>query len=407
MSRRSLIQRDLAMPTNLVDKKSGMTYFQAMDALGAYADLTDSARSTAYQRIAPIAFFENLWPAAAATFGGVNYTATQNIANYYIRSSNKGDFTNVLNGMDEICGSATKFNSSGRVTALPCSTFGANAMFNPQFGALAGWSSIGSGNYHAAQVTVSKRLSNNLQFDVNYTFSKSIDLGSGAESSGSYGGGFIINSWNPGAQMAVSDYNTLHLINAYGVWRLPVGRGMKYGSGMNKFLDAIVGGWQLTGIYRQSSGVPTSTSTGSVWPTNWQLSNPAMPTGLPFPALKINKNGVLPNGTAYPSVFASQAAAIASEAAYRQTFPGEFGLRNDIIANGTWNIDSGLAKEIKMPYNERHSLQIRWETFNITNSAILSGNSASFSETSLTTWGRVNSQRNTPRQMQFALRYVF
>ncbi len=284
---------------------------------------------------------------------------------------------------------------------------GPNAIFNPQFGALAGWSSIGSGNYHAAQLTVSKRLSANLQFDLNYTFSKSIDLGSGAESSGSFGGGFIVNSWDPGAQMAVSSYDTLHLVNAYGVWKLPVGRGQMFGNKMNKFLDAVAGGWQLTGIYHQSSGLPTSTSTGSVWPTNWQLSNPAMPTGIPLPAVAVNKNGVLPNGAHSPSLFATQADAIAAEKSYRQTFPGEFGLRNDIRVNGSWDIDTGLAKEFKMPYKEGHAIQIRWESFNLTNTAILAGESASFSMTSTSTWGRISTQRNTPRQMQFALRYIF
>ncbi len=404
LSRRSLVQRDLAMPTNLKDPKSSMTYFQAMQALGNYVDLVDPNRSTAYKRISPIAFFEDLWAGAA----GGGYTATQNIANYYIRASNKGDFTNVLNGMDEICSTGgTTFKSSGAVRSLGCSIFGPNAIFSPQFGALAGWSSIGSGNYHAAELTVRKRLSENLQFDFNYTLSKSIDLGSGAESSGSFSGGFIVNSWDPGAQMAVSSYDTLHMVNAYGVWKLPFGRGMTFGNKMSKTFDAIVGGWQLSGTYRQTSGFPYSTSTGSVWPTNWQLSNPAMPTGVPLPAISINKNGVLPNGTQYPSIFASQADAKAAQASYRQTFPGEFGLRNDIRVNGSWNIDMGLAKEFKMPYKEGHAIQVRWETFNITNTAILAGDSASLSETSLSTWGRVSSQRNTPRQMQFAIRYTF
>jgi hypothetical protein len=401
LSRHSLIQRDLAMPTNMKDSKSGMTYFQAMQALGTYVDILDPSRASANTRIPPIPFFENLWPGAAA--GG--FTATQNIANYYARSSNKGDFTNVLNGMDEICGT-TKFNSSGRATALGCSVFGPNAIFNPQFGALAGWSSVGAGNYHAAQITVRKRFSQSLQFDFNYTWSKSLDMASVAENAATYSG-FIVNSWYPGQLWSVSDYDATHQVNAYGIWRLPFGQGQRWGSQMNRVLDAIVGGWQFSAIYRQSSGLPLSTSTGSVWPTNWQLSNPAISNGNPQPATSTSHNGQLANGTYGPSLFSSQAAAAASLAGYRQTFAGEYGVRNNIRGDGYFNIDTLVAKEFKMPYKEEHRLQIRWECFNMTNSVRLDPRSASMSMTQTSTWGRLSTQLGQARQMQFAFRYTF
>lgn len=413
LSRRSLIQRDLAMPTNLKDAASGMTYFQAMQAMATYTDIIALATrskttNASYVNLAPISFFEDLWPAAAA--GG--YTATQNIANYYVRNSNMGDFTNVLNGMDEICGgtnhtqyTTTQFNSAGKATGLPCSKFGANAIFNGQFSALSGPSSIGSGAYHSGQLTVRKRFSNDLQFDINYTLSKSMDLGSGAENTGSFGSGFILNSWDTSTQRGLSGYDSLHTLNVYGVWRFPVGRGMRFGRQMNKFLDAVVGGWQLSGIFRANSATPTNASSGSVWGTNWQLSSPAMVTGLPMPAISINKNGKLPNGTLYPSMFATQADANASVAAFRQSFDGETGSRSVLRINGNWSIDSGLFKEFKMPYKEGHIVQLRWESFNLTNSAIMSCGLGSMDSTG--TWGRCTGQQTSPRQMQFALRYQF
>jgi len=401
MSRHSLINRDVAMPTNLKDPKSGLTYFEAMQQLGYYTDRVDGNRSTSYTRLAPIPYFENLWPNAA----GGGFTATQNIGNFYVRSSNQGDFTNVLQAMDFTClTTGTTFRSDGRVRYLGCSTLGPNPMFSSQFGALSARSSIGNGNYHAAQLTVRKRFAN-LQFDFNYTLSKSIDLASGNENSGSWGGGVITNSWNPGERRAVSDYDTLHAVNAYGVYALPFGKGMRFGSQWNGFLDAIFGGWQLSGTYRQSSATVTSTSTGSVWPTNWQLSNPAVPTGLPFPEMQINKNGTLSTGSKNVSAFATQQDAAAAIAAYRQSLPGEGGLRNNIRTWGNWNIDSALAKSFKMPYKEGHAIQIRWETFNMTNSPIMSSPGMSMTQTS--TWGRISGQRNDPRRMQFALRYDF
>jgi hypothetical protein len=58
-----------------------------------------------------------------------------------------------------------------------------------------------------------------------------------------------------------------------------------------------------------------------------------------------------------------------------------------------------------MPYSEKHVLQFRWETYNLTNSVQF--NSVSTSLTSSSTFGLLSGQRVDPRQMQFAMRYSF
>ena len=52
---------------------------------------------------------------------------------------------------------------------------------------------------------------------------------------------------------------------------------------MNKALDAIVGGWEVSTTWRQTSGLPFSVSNGSRWATNWELSGYATPNGIPIP----------------------------------------------------------------------------------------------------------------------------
>ncbi len=52
----------------------------------------------------------------------------------------------------------------------------------------------------------------------------------------------------------------------------PFGRGRKFGTSMNKILDAFVGGWQVSGTYRQTSGLPYTVGNGSRWPTDWDVS---------------------------------------------------------------------------------------------------------------------------------------
>jgi hypothetical protein len=179
-----LINRDLAEATDLRDPKSGQDYFR----LSPNGDLLDLQGSIA--NLPKIPFFENFWPGAAT--GG--FTATQIWGLDYhgdpTRSikanSNPGDFTNTLNNADNAanCGPSTVL-TAGRVTKMACGVLGPFMQFNPQFSALSAFSSIGKGNYHGMQWTIRKRFSGGLLFDLNYTWSKSIDLGSTAENGGS------------------------------------------------------------------------------------------------------------------------------------------------------------------------------------------------------------------------------
>ena len=186
LSRHSLIQRDLAMPANIKDPKSGQTYFQAMTQLATFTDLQGGAKLGSngiadVSKVPAIPFFENLW----ATAAGNGFTASQAVAKEYLERSNPGDFTNVQADMDNgsNCGkTGSTFNAAGKLTKLGCGVLGPYSMFSPQFAALSAWSSLGSGAYHAMQWTVRKRFSDGLLFDFNYTFSKSIDIGSRAES---------------------------------------------------------------------------------------------------------------------------------------------------------------------------------------------------------------------------------
>jgi hypothetical protein len=57
--------------------------------------------------------------------------------------------------------------------------------------------------------------------------------------------------------------------------------------------------------------------------------------------------------------------------------------------------------------NERHSIQFRAEAFNLTNSVRFDPRSLSLSLTSVGSFGKYTGTLNSPRQMQFALRYEF
>jgi hypothetical protein len=406
LSRHSLINRDMAMPTDMKDPKSGQTYFEAASAVAKYLQANPASASlTKAQIIANVPtqpFFENLW-ATAKTAGR---TATQNIAlDAYDYSSLGRDFTTTLTDMDlpDLCDTrGTSFTGSGAINALGCGIYGPNMMFSNQFSALSAWSSIGKGSYHAFQFTVRKRFSEGLTFDLNYTLGKSIDLGSAQENAGSFSG-FVQNTWNPSQMRKVSDYDTLHLINAFGVWQLPVGRGRRYLGNSSKITDALLGGWQITGTYTQSSGFPLSIGNGRLWPTNWNVTPTATPNGQPLQPVTLNHNApAASGGVGSPNLWDNPAAELA---AFTFTLPGQSGSYNTIRGAGNFDISSGVSKRWIMPYSEKHSVQLRWESFNLLN-AVRFNNPGSTITTS-SSFGKLTSMRNSPRQMQFALRYEF
>ncbi len=398
LSRHNLLQRDLAMPTNLVDPKSGQSYFQAMTQLATLIDL----QGVSIANLPKIPFFENLWSTAA----GNGYTATQVIGLDYTQRSNQGDFTNVQNDMDngQACGKTSTFSSSGKLTQTACGVLGPYAMWSPQYSALNAWSSLGSGAYHAMQWTISKRLSGGLTLLLNYSLSKSMDLSSRSESSGTFSSDFMINSWNAQQLRAVSRYDALHQANAYFIWEVPVGRGRRFGTGMNKILDAVVGGWQISGTWRQTSGLPFSVGDGSRWSTDWELSSFATPNGQPIEGITNPHNAPGINGVGGANLWANPAQALA---AFQETMAGQTGSRNSLRGDGFFDIDSSVAKSFSMPYNERHKLQFRWDTVNLTNTVKFDPNSANLSLTSTGNFGKLTGQLGVPRQMQFALRYTF
>ena len=347
LSRNTLTDRDMAAYTNLKDPKSGQTFYQAMHQLATMIDY----QGVSIANLPKIPFFENMWPAAA----GHGFTSTQVWAKDYYENNTQGDFSDVLNDFDNAANcnpGSSLFSSSGGVNAGACGAQGPWMMFNPQFSALAAWSSIGKGDYHAMQWTIRKSFSSGLQFDLNYTWSKSIDLGSARESDAGTGNSnfagdqdFVQNAWNPSQMRGVSAYDTTHQINGFVVYQLPFGRGKKFGSQMSKALDAFVGGWQISAAYRQTSGFPTSAINGQRWPTDWEVDALGTPNGQPRPPVTNNKNAPGPqSGVAGgPNLWSDPAAAFAS---YGETMAGETGSRNTLRGSGIFNIDTRRQQDL-------------------------------------------------------------
>jgi len=204
------------------------------------------------------------------------------------------------------------------------------------------WRSIGNASYNAGQFILKHRMTHGVQFDFNYSYSRSIDIGSDTEQIGNNvflggPGDQIINAWNPNQERAVSTFDTTHQINSNWIAQLPFGHGRAFGGGTNRLADTLLGGWDLTGIFRWTSGFPVSIVNGAAWATNWELSGNATQIG-PQPATGVT----IVNGA--PNMFKDPAKASTS---YRQDFPGETGIRNGIRGPGYLGVDMGLDKTSK------------------------------------------------------------
>jgi len=408
-----LTKWDLSMPLNLVDPASKTDYFTAASKLAALAEVGDPtgfSAGTPVANIPTIPYWENLYPGMIGNplcdvqgLGSAAYnTASKAVYDTYLCFA--PDYTTALEFLDQGGGLCDSFGT--------CSKFGPYAFFQDQFTSLAGQSSVGWSYYDALQLSVRKRMSHGLQFQFNYAFSKSLDLTSDAERGGSFGGffnggysEFVVNSWNLRSNYGPSSFDLRHQFNANWVYELPFGHGRLLARSSPAWVNHIIGGWDLAGLWRWTSGFPfTVINCRSCWPTNWNLQGNASLFGA-APAQGTTRNAPGLNGR--PSPFTLGNGAVS---AFRRDRPGEVGGRNAFRGDGFSTIDMALRKTWKL--YEQHQLAFSWEVFNVTNTPKFdTGNITAFPDIS-SSFGRYNATQPVcdgaaGRCMQFGLRYSF
>lgn len=400
---RLLVQEDLATPYDLVDPATHIDYFAAAKRFSQLARQgVDPATITAAQ-VGPTAQYwtDMMTPQSSYSYcdNPDTLTSTTSLlsAMYDVFECNLYNDTTALFDVDLFGFPATPVN-------------GLFSYYNQQYSSLYGWRSIGYSNYNALQVSLTKHVSHGLLFDVNYTYSRSMDIGSDAESvgQGGIGAGFstVINAWQPYQLYGPSDFDLRHQINADWVYALPFGRGQSFGNGVGKGLDALVGGWQLSGLARWSSGFPTNTSSGYQWSTDWELSGNGSFTGSPVVTGRTNvpANNSCGNQGGF-NMFKDPCAAFNG---FTPAFPGESGVRNAIRGDGFAGVDMGLTKTWHMPYNDGHTLEFRWDVFNVANLKRFDVASINNElDQGPAVFGTYTRLLTNPRIMQFALRYQF
>jgi len=235
-----------------------------------------------------------------------------------------------------------------------------------------------------------KRLSSGLQASASYTYSKCM-----TNSIGYYGEGgqtanasaYYQNIYNSAAEWGACGFDAAHNFVANAVYALPLGRNQRFGKGMNKALDAVVGGWTLSGILSLHTGFPLTITATDVSGTS--------------------SRGARANCVAPAQVFGAKNAPQGgyqwfNPADFAQPVSGTFGSCgvSTVRGPGLETLDFNAAKYFAI--TEHHRIEFRGEFINLTNTPILNAPTRGVG----TTLGLLQNSQGA-RNIQFALKYSF
>ncbi len=397
LGRHLLEQRDLTEPVDYVDPAGGGDYYSNATALSKDVDQNNGDPNAT---VSAIPYFENVFPFMA----GVDYAG---------ESATQAIYHNEWAPYRAQYGATTSLADIDFYCYYGCPSGWQSHFWQDQFSSLYALSSIGQSYYNAGQLTLRHPASHGLSLDFSYTLSHSIDYGSNAErateftsnttGTGSTSFSEVLNTWKPYLNKGSSDFDTRHLITTDAVYVLPFGRGKALAGGANGLVDAVIGGWQLSGIERWSSGLPFFLAEPG-WSTDWQIESFAVNTGPVKQKRYYDSNG-------NPQFFANPTAINAgvycggcNGGNVRLPYPGEAGQRNAFRGDGYSDVDSGLSKIWKI--REYGNLKFAWETYNVLNSVRFDPASIGGGLTQ-GNLGIASKLLTVPRRMQFALRFDF
>lgn len=390
LSRKNLVQVDVSNPLiYFKDPKSGQTLTDNDRQMRAYYNNGSGIKPGS--AVPTSAFVENMFPGLANVYFPGSATS-----NYYygIFNANSGSTLDNLHQLDRLT-SVNGKSFPNCVSVTGCFTF-----FAPQSSTDPTWFNAGNASYNALVATVRRPLSRGFGFDLNYTWSHTIDNSSASSSNAGGSGAVLQNPFLPNQSRGDSAYDLRHQLNANFIVELPFGHNRKYASGAPLWLDTFIGGWQLSSLVRVQSGLPTSIGGNGVFNTNYYQSSLAVPIGSSF----VETGGVKTDQRGNPGLFASTTDALSQ---LQDAYTGDSGSRSLVRMPWQRNIDMAVQKSFRLPApgEFQHALTFRAEAFNLFNFVNYT-TVTSLALSSPTTFGEFATAADA-RVLQLALRYTF
>jgi hypothetical protein len=302
---------------------------------------------------------------------------------------------NEMNPAVYIPGTWTGAGSCGALTVAPgangtaCSSTGNTQarrflnLINPAQGKYFSSTTFGlngiSSNYEGVLASIEHRMANNYTILANYTFSRC----NGVVPVTSLGGNTIQNPANPKADYGPCTYDSPHLFNASVVY-------FSHVTSANRLVSMLLNDWQIAPLVRFQSGLPVNPLSGTDRSlTGVGLDRPNLNAGVP---LYINTSHT------------SKLYQYVNPAAFTLNTAGTFGSAGHLMLRSPsyFDVDSSISRKFKA--TERINVDLRVESFNVTNHPNF--NSPSVSNPTSSTFGQVKTAQD-PRIMQGAFKVIF
>lgn len=288
----------------------------------------------------------------------------------------------------------------GFVTALGANATLAQALRPyPQYLSGFGYNSDNDGNstYHALQTKLERRMANGLYLLAAYTWNKSITDANttlySVPGNNPTGSGRVRDQFNRHLDKAVASVWQPHVLTMAVNYELPFGPGKQF-LNSGRLINHVVGGWRLGGILTYRTGALISVTAPQTLPL---FAGPNYATTV---------LGVSQLGT-WEGRFDPAVNRYLNAAAFTLPAPNTFGTGAQYLPNvrgpAYSNEDLSLSKRIAI--KERFNLELRIETFNALNRVVFGGPAADVSNP--TTFGRITTQANSPRNAQLTAKLNF
>jgi hypothetical protein len=382
--RRLLGQADANEIVDYTDPASGQT------ASAAMANVTKQTRAGVLpQNLTPQPWFENVVaPGIGVALGAPNNTAL--LAEAFGTLFPNGDFGDVVQALA----------SNGLVDD--------NVTTPPQFSENSVYTNKGFSTYHGLLINLHKNLNHGLQFDVNYTWSHSIDNVSLIANAGASGGyGFVCNVFIMRQCRGNSDFDITQVTTSDYTYQLPVGRGRSFGANMPLWLDEVIGGWETSGIVSYHTGYAWGTVSNAFVPS-YSNDAAAFYTGSrgDVKTRVHKKDGVT------PYIFNNDDVADVTDApgaAFNGPVGFDVGPRNNFRGPGYFDWDAALAKSFAIVPAHNIVLKFRGDFFNVLNHPSFNAPAQPNGNSDITnaTFGQITSTNGSARVGQVGARLEF
>jgi len=257
----------------------------------------------------------------------------------------------------------------------------------PEFGAINTTNNDGESWYHSGQFSMNKRFNKGYGLQFAYTWSKWLQATE------------YLNAADEKPTKVISDQDVPHRFSMSGFYELPFGKGKLFFSNANRLADAVLGGWQIEGVYTYQSGFPVTFSNDAFY-LGGQIS---IPKDQQTTARWFNTGAFVSivGGNPTCGAFTSGSANCASPVDHLRTLPLRF---SDVRIHAINNADLGLRKDVRI--NERMKVQLRMEFINAFNHPLFPGPVVNPGSS---TFGQIvaSNQNNYARRAQLMAKFIF